>query len=389
MDATERALGEWRSSLGATLMFAGVYDGRTVLITGHTGFKGAWLAVWLERLGAQVVGYALRPPTDPSIFASARLADHLQHVEGDIRNGPYLASVLRRHRPDFIFHLAAAPLVRESYAAPTDTFDVNVMGTLALLDAVRQVGHPCTIVVVSTDKCYENREWEFGYRETDPLGGHDPYSASKAAMEIAVGSFRRSFFPSERLREHGVRLATARAGNVIGGGDWSNDRILPDAIRALCRAEPLKVRNPCAIRPWQHVLEPLSGYLWLGASLTAPGGERLASGWNFGPLLESRAVAELADAVIAAWGSGSWVAETEEGAPHEAGVLRLSIDKVQAHLGWRPVWTFGTTVARTIAWYQHFYGAPAESDAVYGACTRDIVAYEAAARSQGLLWAVP
>ncbi|MDP9349679.1 MAG: CDP-glucose 4,6-dehydratase [Gemmatimonadota bacterium] len=368
-------------------VFSGAYAGRTVLVTGHTGFKGAWLSIWLQRLGARVVGYALQPPTTPSVFGSAGLTERMEHVEGDVRDTEALAVLVRRHRPDFVFHLAAQPLVRESYVAPAETFEVNMMGTIAVLEAVRRAGHRCTVVMVSTDKCYENREWEHGYRENDPLGGHDPYSASKAAMEIVVSSYRNSFFPASAEGEHGVRVASARAGNVIGGGDWSKDRILPDAIRALAEGRPIPVRNPLSIRPWQHVLEPLSGYLWLGARVAAEGGEALAEGWNFGPLpSETPTVGDLADAVVEAWGGGSWTSAASAGAPHEAGLLRLSIDKANLRLGWKPVWDFSTTVATTVSWYRRFLAAPEDREGVFRACLDDIAAYEAAAREKGLAW---
>lgn len=366
-------------------MFAGAFTGKTVFITGHTGFKGAWLAIWLERLGARVVGYALRPPTSPSLFEACGLAGRLDHIEADIRDAERMAQAIGSSKPDYIFHLAACPLVRESYANPLAAYDTNVMGTLALLDAVRRNAHPCVMVVVSTDKCYENREWAYGYREVDRLGGHDPYSASKAAMEIAVASYRLAYFPPARIGEHGVRLATVRAGNVIGGGDWASDRILPDAVRALARGETLRVRNPRAVRPWQHVLEPLAGYLWLAARLAAEG-EPYTSAWNFGPAAtDAYTVAELADAIVRAWGGGDWQPVDDAGAPHEASLLMLAIDKARLHLGWQPVWNFHAAVARTVGWYRAFYAA-ADDWKPYQACIADIEAYERAAGEQGLAW---
>lgn len=365
-------------------LFGGAFAGQTVLVTGHTGFKGAWLALWLRRLGARVVGYALAPPTDPSLFVLAGLAGEVAHIVNDIRDQAALEEVLREHQPTFIFHLAAQSLVRKSYRAPAETFDVNVMGTVALLEAVREARISCAIVAVTTDKCYLNREWVHGYRETDPLGGHDPYSASKAAAEIAIAAYRLSFFPPEQVAHHRVRLASARAGNVFGGGDWSADRIMPDAMRAFARGNTLAVRHPTAVRPWQHVLEPLSGYLWLAVRLAAAGGERLAEGWNFGPLpTELRTVGELADAAAAAWGDATWFTPDAAEQPHEASVLRLSIDKASAQLGWEPVWDFATAVARTVGWYRR----AADGDAACAACRDDIAAYEAAARVRGARWA--
>jgi CDP-glucose 4,6-dehydratase len=368
-------------------MFADSYAGKTVLVTGHTGFKGSWLSIWLARLGAKVVGYALEPPTTPSIFVSGRLADRMESITGDVRDAEHVARVVRQHRPDFVFHLAAAPLVRESYDKPAETFAVNLMGTLSVLDAFRREPYPCALVIVSTDKCYENREWEYGYRETDPLGGHDPYSASKGAMEIAVASYRRSFFSSPTDAGRGVRVATARAGNVVGGGDWAVDRIVPDATRALAAGEDLLVRNPRAVRPWQHVLEPLSGYLLLGARLAAVGRQDFASAWNFGPSpTQLYTVAELADALIKAWGHGAWRVYDSPRAPHEAGLLKLAIDKARLHLGWESVWDFNTTVEHTVEWYRKFY-APSDGQAsAYDACLADIEHYEAAAGSKGLTW---
>jgi len=367
-------------------MFAGRFTGKTVLVTGHTGFKGAWLAIWLEQLGARVVGYSLPPPTTPNLFEACRLAARLEHIEADIRDTDRVAQAINGSKPDFIFHLAAYPLVREAYENPLAAYDTNVMGTLSLLDAVRRNAHPCVIVVVSTDKCYENKEWAYGYRESDRLGGHDPYSASKAAMEIAVASYRLAYFPPTRAGEHGVYLATVRAGNVIGGGDWARDRLMPDAVRALSRGETLKVRNPTSVRPWQHVLEPLSGYLWLAAKLAAEGGP-YASAWNFGPLAtEVYTVADLADAIVRAWGTGGWQPFETTDAPHEAGRLMLSIDKARVDLGWQPVWNFHTAVERTVGWYRAFCVDTADYRKIYQACAADIKAYEGAASRTGLAW---
>lgn len=367
-------------------MFLDAFERKVVLVTGHTGFKGAWLTVWLRRLGAQVVGYSLAPPTSPNLFDACNLANSIDHTIGDIRNADTLKDLFQRYKPDFVFHLAAQPLVRESYRSPHETFDVNVMGTVALLDAVRALQRPCIVVAVTTDKCYENREWVYGYRETDPLGGHDPYSASKAAMEIAVASYRRSFFPPDEIARHGVRLASARAGNVIGGGDWSQDRIVPDAIRALQQGRVLEVRHPTSIRPWQHVLEPLSGYLWLAAKMSTAGGEHLATGWNFGPSpTENYTVGELADAIVKTWGSGGWLSPEKADISHEAGQLRLCIDKARTELGWLPVWDFMTTVGRTVRWYYRLLDTPTMTH-TYEACLDDLSAYEDVARRKGLAW---
>lgn len=369
-----------------TAMYNGVFDGKTVLLTGHTGFKGAWLALMLLRLGANVVGYSLPPSTTPSLFESAGLEALVTHIVGDIRDAERINDAVKTHRPDFIFHLAAQPLVLESYAIPRETFDVNVMGSISVMDAVRASGHPCTIIMVVTDKCYENREWHYGYRETDSLGGYDPYSASKGAMDIAVSSYRLSFFNPARWSEHGVGIAQVRSGNVIGGGDWADKRIVPDAARAFSQGEPLVVRNRHSVRPWQHVLEPLSGYLWLAAKLSGDDGARYATAYNFGPqITEGQPVGVLADAMVRAWGNhATWNDLSDPHAPHEAGLLKLSIDKAYAELGWLPVWDFETTINRTMQWYQQWHGAA--PDAVRQLCEADIAAYETAAQEKQVAW---
>ncbi len=358
-------------------MFSNAYAGKRVFVTGHTGFKGSWLCLWLQRLGAQVTGYALPQVTDPSLFDSAGIAGGMRHIEGDVRDAALLEKALAEAAPDFIFHLAAQPLVLDSYAAPGETFAINVTGSINLMEAIRRTGTRAAVVMVTTDKVYLNREWEHGYREDDPLGGHDPYSASKAAMEIAVSSWRNSFFMPARADEHGVRLASARAGNVIGGGDWSGNRLVPDLVRALPRNMQAELRNPRSLRPWQHALEPLGGYLLLGAKLAAPGGEAYAEAWNFGPLpTDVRNVGELAGALLERWGREGWKDVSDRAAPHEAGLLRLSIDKAVSRLGWRPVWDFAETVARTADWYADLTAGKATTRV---ACERDLDAYCAAA----------
>ena len=370
-------------------MFANVYTRRTVLVTGHTGFKGAWLSTWLLALGARVVGYALQPPTDPSLFEAAGLASRLVHVHGDVRDRAHVAATVAEHRPDFVFHLAAQPLVLDSYREPFETFETNVMGTLAVLEALRGVSYPCTAVIVSTDKCYENREWDYGYREIDALGGHDPYSASKAAMEIALASYARSFFTPGVAAGAAVRLASARAGNVIGGGDWSQNRIVPDIIRGLADGRSIAVRNPDAVRPWQHVLEPLSGYLWLAARLSQPDGQGLAGAWNFGPNpVVTATVRDLVEASVRAWGSGQWQDVSSAGdRPHEAQRLSLSIDKAQAHLGWRPVWDFGDTVANTVSHYRLLLEQAGNAEAIYQSCVALIARFAERANAMRMPWA--
>jgi len=347
---------------------------KRVFLTGHTGFKGSWLALWLHRLGASVYGYSLPPPTEPSNYALAHIRD-LLHGEtlADIRDRELMRETLATFKPDVVFHLAAQPLVRDSYARPFDTFDVNVMGTASVLDAVRDLNRPCAVVCITTDKCYENREQVWGYRECDPMGGHDPYSASKGAAELLIASYRRSFFNPERLAEHGVQLASARAGNVIGGGDWARDRIVTDMVAALASGRPVPVRNPHAVRPWQHVLEPLSGYLKLASAMLATPSAAWSSGWNFGPVSGTElTVGELASAFVRAWGSGEWTDQSDPAQPHEATLLRLNIEKAGWELGWRPRWSCCETVDRTAHWYRSVLCEGADARA---ACERDIEAY--------------
>jgi CDP-glucose 4,6-dehydratase len=340
-------------NLEAMTLFGSAFNGKRVFVTGHTGFKGSWLCEWLLGLGAHVTGLSLPPPTAPSLFAELGLARRLRHIVGDIQKPDVLTKAINECKPDFVFHLAAQALVRQSYLRPRETFQVNAMGTLHLLEALRNLRKPCAAVFVTTDKCYENREWHHGYREEDRLGGRDPYSASKAAAELIIASYRNSFF-----QDHPVNIASSRAGNVIGGGDWATDRIVPDCITALRKKKPIQVRNARASRPWQHVLEPLSGYLWLAASIADPKLRRcalplLTSPFNFGPDHDSnRTVAELVEEVLKHW-PGRWQDKTDARAPHEAGLLQLSTDKAFALLRWFPVWTFSEAVAETIDWYRN------------------------------------
>lgn len=344
------------------------WNGRRVLVTGHTGFKGAWLCRWLARRGAEVHGYALPPDTEPSLHRALRdQAGLASSTLADIRDASCVAAAFTRARPEVVFHLAAQPLVLRSYADPKETFDVNVGGTVNVLEATRRVSGVRALVNITSDKCYENREWPWGYREEDALGGHDPYSASKGAAELVFSSYQRSF-----LAAAGIAAASARAGNVIGGGDWAPDRIVPDTVRALSAGVPVSVRRPTAIRPWQHVLEPLGGYLTLAEALWRDG-KRFQGAWNFGPDPgNERPVAAVIDALVRYWGSGSWQDRSDPNAPHEASVLRLSIDKARSLLGWAPRWTFERTVGETVAWYRAFAsGAPAEQ-----LCDEQIDAYE-------------
>jgi len=333
------------------------FTGKSVFVTGHTGFKGSWLVLFLQSLGAKVHGYALAAPTEPSNFDVSRVQELCaSHRIGDVRDASLLQQALRNSAPDFVFHLAAQPLVRDSYATPADTFDTNVMGTVRLLDAIRVIGRPCTVVVVTSDKCYQNVEQVWGYREIDPMGGDDPYSASKGATELVIASYRKSFFPVESVANHGIRVATARAGNVIGGGDWARDRIICDMVRALSSGQAVPVRNPSAVRPWQHVLEPLGGYLLLAQRIAMSSEPHLMSCWNFGPLSNDvLPVAQLTELFLKVWGEGHWVHQASERPLHEAGVLRLSIDKAVNVLGWKPRFSVAQAIEKTANWYRTFY----------------------------------
>jgi len=379
------------ATAAAGAAFGGLYDGRRVLVTGDTGFKGAWLCGWLADLGAVVGGYALDPPTDPSLFVLGGLDGEVAHVAGDVRDLTTLAAATTTFAPELVVHLAAQPIVRASYDDPRGTFDINVMGLVNLFEAVRACPSVRAVVVVTSDKCYENADpvdEPAGARcsaarppfvEDDPLGGHDPYSASKGCAEIVTAAYRRSFCAAA-----GVRVASARAGNVIGGGDWAVDRIVPDCVRALGAGEPVVVRRPDAVRPWQHVLEPLAGYLWLGARLLA-GDAGLDRAWNLGPdPAACLAVGEVVTAFLATYGAGSWLAApATAGEPHEAAVLTLDSALVAQRLGVRPVWPVAEAVARTAAWYRRW----ADGGDARAAMRADVAAFVAAARDAALPWA--
>lgn len=354
------------------------WRGRRVLLTGHTGFKGSWMSFWLTRLGAEVWGYALEPEGDRSLFnelALSQVSWQLHHHLGDLRDLEALQKVVLQSQPEVVFHLAAQPLVRRSYRDPLGTWATNVQGSLHLLESLKLLKHSCAVVMVTTDKVYANQEWDYGYREEDRLGGHDPYSASKAAAELAIASWRDSFCGSGAHQTPHLAIATARAGNVIGGGDWAEERIFPDAMRALAAGELIPVRNPEATRPWQHVLEPLGGYLLLAEKLAATGviaKYSYTSAFNFGPSLEAnRPVRELVEAALQHW-PGDWQDFSDPAALHEAGRLHLQIDKAHHQLGWRHRWDFATTVARTVTWFRAFH----EGASALECCMADLEAYQ-------------
>lgn len=331
--------------------FSRFYAGKTVLVTGHTGFKGSWLSLWLCELGAKVVGYALDPVTDRDNFVLAGLSAKMTDIRGDIRDRGALRRVFDKYQPEIVFHLAAQPLVRLSYEIPVETYETNVMGTIHVLEEIRRCPATRSAVLITTDKCYENREQIWGYRECDPLGGHDPYSSSKAAGEIAIQSWQRSFMNPLDHARHGKAIASARAGNVIGGGDWAKDRIVPDCIRALEKNQPIEIRNPGAVRPWEHVLEPLGGYLRLGKKLYEDP-VAFSGAWNFGPEASAiLSVREIAELIVKYYGKGELQFASQANAPHEATLLTLDITKARVRLGWSPRLSPDETVAMTVDWY--------------------------------------
>ncbi len=352
------------------------WQGRRVFLTGHTGFKGGWLSLWLQQLGAEVAGYALAPHTTPNLFSAANVAEGIVSTIGDIGDLPHMKDALLSHRPEVVLHLAAQSLVRASYQNPIGTYETNVLGTARLLEAVRACDTVRAVVIVTTDKCYENREWVWPYRENDALGGHDPYSNSKACAELVTSAYRNSFFPIERYPEHKVAVASARAGNVIGGGDWSSDRLIADIIRAFGSGETLHIRNPKATRPWQHVLEPLHGYLSLAQKLYESGAE-FSGAWNFGPHYESaRSVEWIVEHLASRWSSAGgppakWQIDSGPH-PHEAQMLKLDWTKASLELGWHPVLTLPEALDMTLDWYQ---GARAGEDA-RDRCASQISLYE-------------
>lgn len=355
--------------------FGGVFRDRSVFVTGHTGFKGSWLCLWLESLGARVTGYALAPPTTPANFDISGIEQGLvRHHVADVRDGDTLQAALEEAEPDVVLHLAAQSIVRESYRIPRETFDVNVLGVASLLDGILAIGKPCAVVVVTSDKCYRNVEQVWGYRENDAMGDLSPYGGSKGAAELLIHSYRQSFFHPAHLADHGVKLASGRAGNVIGGGDWTPDALVVDLVQALAEGRSVEIRSPQATRPWQHVLQALSGYLLLAARLLESDDPALQSGWNFGPLPGNELpVEELVDRFLAVWGEGSWKDTSSGDHPHEAGVLRVNIDKALWALDWRPGWDIDEVLRETARWYRQYLEAP---QSVRDLSLEQIAAYE-------------
>ena len=330
------------------------WQGKKVLITGHTGFKGSWLSLWLQSMGASVVGYALEPPTQPSLFEVAGVADGMTSIIGDVRNLGHLQSAFAEHNPEIVFHLAAQPLVRYSYESPVETYTTNVIGTMNMLESVRHSDSVQVVVSITSDKCYQNKEWHWGYRENDRLGGHDPYSSSKACAETVIAAYRDSYFPPDAYERHGVALASTRAGNVIGGGDWAKDRLIPDIMKAILENRPVVIRSPKAIRPWQHVLEPLNGYLCLAEQMWTRG-PKLAQAWNFGPNSEdAKTVSWIAEYLTSSWGDGAcWELDSRQH-PHEDTYLKLDCSKARNLLGWAPKLHLSIALEWIAEWYRGY-----------------------------------
>ena len=364
-------------------IFSGTYKNKKVLITGHTGFKGTWLTLWLTLLGAEVIGVSLEPNTSPSMFNAIALKDNLIHIIGDIKDGKNLKTIFKEHNPEIVFHLAAQPLVRLSYKKPVLTYETNIIGTLNVFEASRSVESVQTIVNITSDKCYENKEWIYGYKECDPMGGYDPYSSSKGMAELLSASYRNSFFnPDTYGKEHRTALATARAGNVIGGGDWAEDRLIPDFVRSVTKGEVIQIRNPKAIRPWQHVLEPLSGYLLLGENLWK-NPVKYSSGWNFGPYDDSiLTVEQVVKIATEFWGYGEInIANRHD--LHEANLLKLDISKATSSLKWKPVYKAEEAIKNTIEWYKEFYSGKTN---MFEYSINQIKEYVSSAKRQNIDW---
>jgi CDP-glucose 4,6-dehydratase len=331
------------------------WAGKRVFITGHTGFKGSWLSLWLQHLGAEVTGYSLEPPTRPSLFEVAEIGEEMKSLIGDVRDGETLATEMGAVAPDIVIHMAAQPLVRYSYLSPVETYSINVMGVVHLLEAVRKTPSVRAVINVTSDKCYENREWAWGYRENEPMGGYDPYSNSKGCAELVTAAYRNSFFNPGKYGDHNIALASARAGNVVGGGDWAKDRLIPDILKAMEKGEKIRIRSPYAIRPWQHVLEPLSGYLSLAERLYLEG-PSFSEGWNFGPSDEdARPVQWIVENLVALWGDEAAWELDDNPQPHEATYLKLDCSKARARLCWKPRWPLKHALDKIVIWHKAYH----------------------------------
>lgn len=372
-------------------MFANIYEGKTVLVTGHTGFKGSWLSIWLKELGANVIGFSLPElPTSTTNFELTHLGTHITDIRGDIRDLGSVVSTIEKYKPEIIFHLAGQPIVFKAYDDPKSTFDINAGGTVNILEAVKRTDCVKAVVCITTDKVYKNNEWVWGYRETDQLGDKDPYSASKAMAELAIEAYRSSFFKVERTGGRMVAVASTRAGNVIGGGDFASFRLVPDSMKALMTGESIKIRNPYNVRPWQHVLEPLSGYLWLGKKLleSSNGGD-YAKAWNFGPESESVTAGEIADILVSMWGQGSWINTGKDEAKHESGLLMLDCSAAAHNLKWRSIYNCKETLLEIVSWYKEYVRqAVSQSNAInmYAKCVDQIGTYAEKANRLGIAW---
>jgi CDP-glucose 4,6-dehydratase len=361
-----------------TQLFSAFYKGKKVFITGHTGFKGSWLCLWLHSLGAKIIGYALKPPTNPSLFELCRIDQLVQSTIADIKDGVNLTNSMLAAKPEIVIHMAAQPLVRDSYKIPVETYATNVMGTVNLFEATRHCKTVKAVINVTTDKCYENKEWIWGYRENEPLGGYDPYSNSKACSELVTSAYRNSYFNPKDHATHGVGVASARAGNVIGGGDWASDRLVPDCIRAILKTEKVIIRNPEAIRPWQHVLEPLAGYLMLAQKLYEDG-PRYSGAWNFGPDdSDAKPVEWLVKELCAKWGNNASYALDTRKHPHESHYLKLDCSKAREVLGWRPLWDIEKALDSIIEWTKAYAG---RKD-VTATCMGQIAAYSSEVKAK-------
>lgn len=350
------------------------WQGKRVLLTGHTGFKGSWLSLWLQSMGVELVGYALTPPTNPSLFDVAEVGSGMVSVIGDVRDLEHLRTIFAKYQPEIVIHMAAQPLVRYSYLEPVETYSTNVMGTVNLLEAVRGTSSVKAVVNVTSDKCYENREWAWGYRENEAMGGFDPYSNSKGCAELVTAAYRNSYFHPEQYESHGVAIGSGRAGNVIGGGDWAGDRLIPDMMRAITQGQPVSIRNPDSIRPWQHVLEPLSGYLILAQKLYEEGAS-FAEGWNFGPNDDdAKPVQWILAHLTKAWGEGaSWKLDGREH-PHEAHYLKLDCSKAKSRLQWHPRWSLSEAIELICTWHKEYLSG----GDMRAMCLEQIKQYEAA-----------